>query len=427
MTAVSPSTIDVARRAALGQQFLRTKAAALLSSLIGLWVFSGGFVMFEPAPYELIFLAALGLSIFAGMKLHRETLPLLYATLLFTPFAIIAVFQVRMMELHLALIYTLVTVFLMLTSYFVANFVADAPQRHMRLIVRAYIAVGLITAAIGTLAYLRLLPGADAFLLYGRAKALFKDPNVYGPFLMLPAMFALQRALLGQKREALWGGVIYLALFIGIFVSFSRGAWGHLAASSAMVFLLCFFLEARARDKVRMLLLAIGGTMALAAALLALLSIEEVASLFEQRFALTQSYDSGETGRFGRIGYAVELALANPWGIGPLEFSWLKIAEQPHNTYINVVHAYGWGGALAYFIFVGATLVRGATGLVSRSPNRLLLIPVYATFVPLVLLSGIIDTDHWRHYFLIAGLVWGICAGYRTFSPQQMSGRRVLA
>jgi hypothetical protein len=30
----------------------------------------------------------------------------------------------------------------------------------------------------------------------------------------------------------------------------------------------------------------------------------------------------------------------------------------------------------------------------------------------MILLSGIIDTDHWRHWFLVTGLVWGICAAY---------------
>jgi O-antigen ligase len=265
---------------------------------------------------------------------------------------------------------------------------------------------------VGALAYVGILPGEDVFLRFGRAKAFFNDPNVYGPFLMLPAAIVLQRTLLGTGRAALWSGLAYLVIFVGVFVSFSRGAWGHFAATSLLVFAMAFFLEASAREKVRLLLIAIGGIMVLAAAMAVLLSIPVVAELFVHRFTLTQSYDTGETGRFGRIWYTLDLALNNPWGIGPLEFGYLRISEQPHNTYTNVLLTYGWGGALAYYVLVGWTLLVGGKTLLRPSPHRTLLIPVFATFVPMILLSGIIDTDHWRHWFLVTGLVWGICAAY---------------
>ncbi|WP_196259011.1 O-antigen ligase family protein [Pelagibacterium limicola] len=411
---------------ALGRAFLSARMQGLLKVLVTVWIFSGAFVLIEPSPYEVTFLAAFAVALAGGLKLHRDTLPLLALILLFAPFAMIAVFQVRFMDVSDALLFTLVTIFLMITSYFAANFVAQSPFSNMRLIGNAYITAALIASVVGTLAYLGLLPGEGVFLLYGRAKAFFKDPNVFGPFLILPAMFLLQRALLGTPRRALIGGALYMVLFVGVFVSFSRGAWGHFAASSAMVFFLCFFLEARAQDKVRMLLLAVGGVMVFAAALMVLLSIDSVAELFVHRFSLTQSYDTGETGRFGRIGYALDLALSNPWGIGPLEFSFLKIVELPHNTYINVIHAYGWGGALAYFSLVVWTAWRSVSTLSRRSPNRLLLIPVFSTAIPLFMLAGIIDTDHWRHWFLVVGLVWGITAGYDTITADQRQGRPLI-
>lgn len=397
----------------------------LLKALVTVWIFSGAFVLIEPSPYEVMFLAAFAVSLAGGLKLHRENLPLLGLIILFAPFSLIAAFQVRFMDASDALLFTLVTIFLMITSYFAANFVAQSPLAHMRLIGRAYIAAALITAVVGTLAYLGVLPGEGAFLLYGRAKAFFKDPNVYGPFLVLPAMFLLQRALLGGPKQALIGGGLYLVIFVGTFVSFSRGAWGIFALSSMLVFLLSFCLEARAQDKVRMLLLAIGGVMVLSAALMVLLSIGEVAEFFVHRFSL-QGYDTGETGRFGRIGYALDIALQNPWGIGPLEFSNLRITELPHNTYINVLHAYGWGGALAYYVMAGWTVWRGITHLARRSPNRLLLIPVFSTFIPLLILAAVIDTDHWRHWFLLVGLMWGITAGYHQTMPDQHQRRSLV-
>lgn len=84
--------------------------------------------------------------------------------------------------------------------------------------------------------------------------------------------------------------------------------------------------------------------------------------------------------------------------------------EEPHNTYVNVLHAYGWGGGLAYWVLVGLTFWRGVSGLTIKSDNRLLLIPLIAAFVPLAMEGAIIDTDHWRVFYLLTGLIWGVTA-----------------
>ncbi len=417
MTLALPASSSLGR-SERGRAWLGASAKRALGLLVGIWIFSGGFVIFEPSPYEVTFLLAFAVALAGGLQLRRETLPLLLIVVAFTPFALIAPFFTLYQDVLDGLIFNLVTIFLLITSYFAANFVAQAPHAHMRLIANAYVGIALITSAVGTLAYMGLLPGEEVLLRFGRAKAFFNDPNVYGPFLILPAMFALQRVLLGTGRSSLWNGIAYLVIFIGVFVSFSRGAWGHLAASSLLVFALVFFLEASAREKVRLLLIAIGGLMLLAAAMAVLLSIPVVSDLFTQRFSLTQSYDTGELGRFGRIWYTIDVALSHPWGIGPLEYGYLRVTEQPHNTYLNVALTYGWGGALVYYLLVGSTLAAGAKALVRQS-NRPLLIPVFATFVPMIALSAIIDTDHWRHWFLVTGLVWGVCAASRHATGQR--------
>jgi hypothetical protein len=72
-----------------------------------------------------------------------------------------------------------------------------------------------------------------------------------------------------------------------------------------------------------------------------------------------------------------------------------------------VIQGYGWGGGACYYLLVLATLWRGLRGLADPR-RRKLLIPALAVFIPLVVQSGVIDTDHWRHYFLVVGLIWGI-------------------
>ncbi|KRA50699.1 hypothetical protein ASD80_15270 [Devosia sp. Root635] len=381
----------------------------LLDVMVGVWIFTGGLVLFEPSPYELTFLIVLPLAFVAGLGLYRSTFGLLALLLAFVPFALIACFQVRYTPIGNALIFSIVTIFLLLTSYFVANYVAEATERRMRIVMNAYTAIAVISALVGTLAYLGIMPGADIFLRYGRAKAAFNDPNVFGPFLVLPAMYALQRILLASGRTAVVAAIIYMVLFVGVFVSFSRAAWGHFALSSLIVLVLCFWLEAAARDKVRIMIMSLVGAAMLVVALAGLLSIPQVADLFETR-AAGQNYDSGETGRFGRQGYAFELALDHPLGLGPSEFHNLRIIEEPHNVYVTVLHVYGWGGGALYYLLIVLTLWRGIAALTRPSPYRLMMIPLVATFAMLVGESAIIDSDHWRHWYLLVGLIWGIAS-----------------
>ncbi|WP_316360002.1 O-antigen ligase family protein [Devosia sp.] len=409
----------------LGLAVVRDRAMRWLDFMVAFWIFTGGLVLFEPSPYELTFLAVLPLAFVAGMGLYRSTFGLFAILIGFTPFALIACFQVRFNPIGDALLFSIVTIFLLLTAYFIANYVAEQTERRMRLVMRAYTAVALISAIVGTLAYLGLMPGADIFLRYGRAKAAFNDPNVFGPFLVLPAMYALQRLLLAPGRSAVIAGGIYMVLFVGVFVSFSRAAWGHFALSSLIVLVLCFWLEAAARDKVRIMIMSLLGAAMLVVALAGLLSIPQVASLFEQR-AAGQNYDSGETGRFGRQGYAFELALDHPLGIGPHEFRNLRIIEEPHNVYVTVLHVYGWGGGAFYYLLVILTLWRGIAALTRPSPYRLMMIPLVATFAMLVGESAIIDTDHWRHYFLLVGLIWGISTAIRNDERRSVPRRQML-
>ncbi len=279
----------------------------------------------------------------------------------------------------------------------------------------------VIAALIGSLAYLRLIPGEEIFTLYGRAKAFFKDPNVYGPFLVVPAMFLLQNILLRNIKKIIWPSIFFVILFIGIFFSFSRGAWGVFLLSSFLVFLFNFLLEANIRQKIRMLIMAISGAVFAIITLAGLISIPSVGELFSIRAQLVQDYDSGgEMSRFGRQKFAFEVALENPLGIGAGEFVATRIKEEPHNTYANIFHVYGWGGGIVFLIITFLTIKKGLSAIIKRSPNRRLMIPLISTFIPLMIEAAIIDIDHWRLYYLLVGLIWGVSAGYNIISPKQI-------
>ena len=118
------------------------------------------------------------------------------------------------------------------------------------------------------------------------------------------------------------------------------------------------------------------------------------------------SYDSGETGRFGNQLNSIPLLLEMPNGMGPHQFR-SYFGQDPHNVFINAFASYGWLGGLAFAALNVLTLVAGCQLIFTVHPWRQ---QALAVFCPLAttLFQGIqIDTDHWRHLYLLLGLLWG--------------------
>src|SRR5208282_3904026 len=103
----------------------------------------------------------------------------------------------------------------------------------IRVLVNGYKFAGYFTALLNVLAFFRLIPYQSIFLRYGRAQGFFKDPNVYGPYLVLVLLFAFSNL---QHRRVLslgfaFGLCVCLVTALGIFLSFSRAAWTNCAVS----------------------------------------------------------------------------------------------------------------------------------------------------------------------------------------------------
>jgi len=182
-------------------------------------------------------------------------------------------------------------------------------------------------------------------------------------------------------------------------------------------------------ERLRILLIAVVGAVVLGLFVAALLSIEKIADLFQERATLDQSYDVGHLGRFGRYVLGFELALDRPFGIGPLQFATL-FPEDPHNTYLNTFMSGGWLSGCVYLTLVLTTLIRGLRFVFVNTPWRATYIAVYCAFVGVAGESMIIDSDHWRHYFLLLGVLWGLmivsdrhARGAVRPTPSEASGR----
>lgn len=388
--------------------------------LLWLTVFSGFFVMVEPAPYEILAVATMALFLVSGLPFRREALPFLLLLLLWHFGAGMALIQV--MHLEKTMMWTLVGVFLAATGFFFSLCVADAPEARMRTIVGAWIAGAVAVSLIAIAGYFHVLPNSDELLLYGRAKGTFKDPNVFGPFLVLPGLVLIQRFYIEGRRAGLLSAGLLLIIVAALFLSFSRAAWGNFAACVALMTGMTLLVVQRPAERARIVLVAIAGLLALLLILAALLMVPEVQSLFEERASLEQSYDGGHLGRFGRHLLGFQLALDRPFGIGMLQFGKM-FGEDPHNTFLNGFMSYGWLGGLAYPTLIILTLVIGYRTVLVPTPWRPVFVCVLSTFTVLACMSWIIDIDHWRHLYLLLGLVWGLSIASSRAQRRRLAAR----
>jgi hypothetical protein len=375
---------------------------------LGLAVFLGAFVINEPAPYELFLLPAVVVWAAFGLKLNRHILPLIALLALYVAGGCLALTQVS--DISGNALYVAVTAFLALSSIFFAAVIAEAPERRFALIKRAYIASALVVSLTAILAYFHLIPGSDLFLLYGRAKGAFQDPNVFAPFLVLPIVLLYRDILTSRLRASVWKGAALLILLFAIFLAFSRAAWGMAVLAVLLVTVMSAISEPKGPARLRIAFHFGAGIFLVATMIAIALSLPEVAGLFAERgTTLIESYDAGQFGRFGRHVAGFYLVQEHPLGLGPFVFAKLLGGDE-HNMWLKGFTTYGWLGGFAYIALAVWTLVAATPLLFKPRPWQPIVQCLYAVFVGHLLIHNVIDNDHWRHLFLIYGMLWGAIA-----------------
>jgi hypothetical protein len=396
----------------------RIATEKLRAALLWLMAFSGGFVFIEPGPYEFVGLATMFLFTVMGLSMRPALAPLvLLLTLLNVGYAL-ALFEVA--GNMPATIWVVVSVFLSLTAIFFAAMLGTNTEARLRWLLRGYTAAAVVVSLLAVAGYFGL--GGDAFVRYSRATGTFKDPNVFAAFLVLPGLLILQRILAGRRSAFIGGSLLLLIVMAGLFLSFSRAAWGQFVLCAILLMALTLLTSRSPSERFRIVVVAIAGVVAVAAFVAVLLSVEQVANLFQERASLSQSYDTGATGRFGRYSLAISMMLDYPFGMGPLQF---QFPEAPHNVYLNSFITGGWISGAAYLTLTLVTFTAGARLLFVATPWQRTYHAIYVAFVGVAVEGIIIDSDHWRHYFLIVGVLWGLMAvtlDYRRVAPGAAPG-----
>jgi O-antigen ligase len=373
------------------------------SVMVAFGVFLSGFVMSEPAPYELMMVVQIALWFLLGLKISRVVGILLVLLLVFNVGGMLAL--TVMSDLSGAPLYVAVSIFLGLSAVFYAAIIED-DHRRLKLIFQAWVAGATITALLGILGYFHAFPGAEVFTLYDRAKGAFQDPNVFGPFLVAPALYLMYRLLSGSLLRSPIYIIGLLVLVLGIFLSFSRAAWGLFLFSALALVVVMLLKERTAAFRLKIFTLSIAAVLLLMVAIAGAMQSKKVSELFLNRAKLVQEYDGARLGRFERHKIGFLMSMEHPLGIGPMVLGKLY-GEDEHNIWLKTLTTYGWLGFVTFLILVWATLIIGFRGLLRERPWQPYLMISWIVILGHTLIGNVIDIDHWRHVYLLFGIVWG--------------------
>ncbi|PZV36813.1 O-antigen ligase family protein [Mesorhizobium kowhaii] len=391
----------------LPQAAVNAKLIALISSAaVFVGIFLSGFVISEPAPYELYMAGLIAIWALFGLRVSRAAMPLLVLLVTMNIGGMMAMTQ--MADLANTPLYLSVSLFLAFTAVFFASVTAVQPSLY-RLIFFAYVVSAVITSLLGIAGYFHAFPGAEMFTKYDRAAGAFQDPNVFGPFLVLPGIYLLYLLLTGPVSRMPLLAVPLLIITAGIFFSFSRGAWGMFAVS-AVLLTGCLFLQSNSgKFRLRVVVMSIAAVALLVIAMMVILQLPGVSEMFSSRAQLEQSYDTARLGRFARYTIGFQMALEHPFGIGPLVFGTI-FGEDTHDIWLKTLMDYGWLGFVSFLTLVAWTISAGFRILLRDRPWQPYLLCAYVAFIGNIGLGTFIDIDHWRHVYLLLGLIWGAIA-----------------
>lgn len=276
-----------------------------------------------------------------------------------------------------------------------------------------YLAAVVVTSLILiVLGIFGLLGGAGGLMeLYvgSRVMGFFKDPNVAGPFVVTGALFAVSQLIFNQRRSISALAFMFVITIFSVILTFSRGAIVNLLSGMLVIYIIALFAHRGLRFTI----------FGLISVLPVLYLFNYFVMSFEQasRFMSIPAYDLS---RIAVWKEGIRLFMEHPWGIGPGQFeSYSQIYEKSivgqtqrmaaHSLYVRVLAENGALGftvlvlayASIYHLCIKAIRISAHSGMDELSNAAWLA----SSFTGIVIESIFVDTLHWRHVWIIAGLI----------------------
>lgn len=411
------SSIEWTAAAQAPPRTLRVNYQRVVNVVFAIFVFSGMMSIIEPSPYDFTSLLAMLVWFMGGFRLNATLIPILFLWVFYQ----ISGFVSLMPYWHEPdpWLFQMQSLYLFTTVVFFSLFFSENTLERSEVCLKAFTAGAIVSAIVGLIGYFNVAGlGPALTVIEGRVSATFKDPNVFGSYLTLATTFVLHSLYLRKLKHPILSMIGLGIMMMGVFLSFSRGSWAaNIGAMGIMTMAVFITAEQRAtRRRIGWIMFA--AVCALIVGLMVILSIEEIRTVFLDRFTLAKDYDQGETGRFGNQARGLSMLLDRPLGFGPLRFRlWFDL--EPHNTFISAFANNGWAGGLIWIFIVVMTSIVGFRLMFVASPFRSVAQVFFPPLFALLMQGFQIDIDHWRQLYLAFGAVWGLEAARMKWAMQQ--------
>ncbi len=364
-----------------------------------------GVLVFKPPLYDILLTVTM-FYWFAvrGFGINSRLIAPLGCLLLYVSFYWLSV--TRATEIGSSLWYASLTTFCALMWLFYTNVLTRYGMPAFHTVMLGYSITSLVGVSFGFFVFTTHFAWREQFLYNDRPKGLYVDANVFGPSLVVVLVYALCRIVLAQKLKNVWYWIIVaLVTSAGVFSSFSRGAWINAAISVTFLMILMAISTRAASHLFKRTAILLLGLMVCAGALYMVFSSrDEFADVARSRSRL-QNYDQE---RFASHANALQLGMDNPLlGIGAAQYiPAYHIA--PHSL---PLHIFAENGAVALFglaAFLLLTCIRSALQIRAAKDveTRLYFCAITALLIAQFVNSVVIDTMHWRHFWLLCAFAW---------------------
>jgi O-antigen ligase len=354
-------------------------------------------VRVQPAPVDIVFVLLMLTAAFTRRRSPRLPPSIALALPVFALLTLVSLVDAQSMG-H-ALLFEAITLYLLIAAVWLTSMFADGALT--RRAMKAYIYSGVFSALLAVLALHVHFPGASTFLYDPhRAEGLFKDPNVFAPYLVPPAVIVLEE--LARPRLLDWSArrkfVVFAILTSGIIFAFSRAAWLNFAIAVGTVVIIYAWRRRGFASALKVVLaLCLCGAVGFGA-----LAATGSLSFLKAR-SHEQAYDKN---RFASQATGLEDASAHVFGYGPGEVD-THLEVSTHNIFARVAFEQGLPG-LVILIVLFASTGFAAIGSAVRDGDvhGIGSAALLGSWLGLVPNSFFIDSLHWRHLWVVAALIW---------------------
>jgi O-antigen ligase len=298
-----------------------------------------------------------------------------------------------------AIAYFAITFYMIFYALFIF---CNSNMKNYKPVFKAYIAGSTASALFGIAGYLLKIP---IFTVYefSRAKALFKDPNVFGPFL-IPTIILLLSGFKANNDSRMQRWIRFIVIIInsiGLLLSFSRGAYVNFFAA-LIIYLILSYKEIHLKR-----IMIIGIILIMILNIVWITAIDNDFKDFLSHRIKLQSYDLD---RFKAQKSGLHYAASNVFGYGPGQYGLtiervMDFESAAHSLYIRVMLENGIAGFITMMVFFAAIIFNllkisiNQTGIQKETAAVVLSI-----LCGIMINSIVVDTLHWRHFWFFIGI-----------------------